>query len=165
MSGGDDGGYERGRRVRKASKWVGILAILFAVSAPILYEQEQTKTASTLAALNGIEDGQVLRPIGGRIYTAGELRQRLESLPRRVLAADLILAGLMAGLWVWARRSPLPAIACALAMFVVVQVVGGIYSPASIFEGLLVKIFALVALIKGLRSALEARAALRTPPA
>jgi hypothetical protein len=70
----------------------------------------------------------------------------------------------MSVLWLWARRAPLPAIACALALYLVVQVVSAVLDPSSIMKGIIVKLFAFAALYKGLKAALDARAAIQQRP-
>ena len=107
----------------------------------------------------------MLQPIDGKKYTAGELRAKVKREPVQVLVVNLVLAGLMGVLWIWGRRAPLPAIACAFAMFVVVYVVSGVLEPSSIPKGILVKILSLAVLAKGLKAALAARAAIRRPAA
>jgi hypothetical protein len=163
LEGGDHQAHERGKKVRQASRWIGVLAILFAVAGPLLFATQKMETDKALAHLSEFEDGEQLEPIHGKTYTAGELRKEVEREPYRVLIVSLILAGLMAVLWIWARREPLPAIGCALALFVVVQVVGGVIEPSSIYQGIFIKVLALAALGKGLKAALAARAAMQRP--
>ncbi len=155
--------HERAKRVRNGSKWIGVLAILFAISAPILFGMRTLANQKGLEHLQTFDDDAVLKPINGKVYTAGELRKKIQREPYFDLVATLMLSGLMGALWAWGRRAPLPAIACALALFIVVQVVGALYDPTSIFKGILVKLFAFAALAKGLRAALAARAAMRAP--
>ena len=63
----------------------------------------------------------------------------------------------MAGLWVWAKKSLLPAILVALAVFVTVHVASAIIDPKTIVQGIIIKIVALVALTRGVKAALAAR--------
>jgi hypothetical protein len=165
LEGGNHAAYGRGKVVRAASKWIGALAILFAVSSPIMYATQAVQRDKALANLDGLDDDEELAPIEGKTYTAGALRAEVRNEPVRSLVAGLVLAGLMAVLWAWSRRAPLPAIACALALFVVVQVVSVVLDPSSAYKGILVKIFALAALGRGLSAALAARAEARRPPA
>lgn len=157
--------FARGKKVRSASKWIGALAILFAVSGPIMYAAQLMVADKALANLEPFEDEEELEPIDGKVYTAGELRAEVRGEPRQVLIGSLILAGLMAVLWVWSRRAPLPAIACALGLFIVVHVVSAIFDPSSILKGIIIKVLAFVALGKGLSAALATRSELGRPPA
>ena len=163
LEGGDFQAHERGKQVRHGSKWIGALAILFALSAPLLFAAQKAQEQKALDNLSQFQDDEPLEPINGKSYTAGELRAEVMREPIQGLVANLVLAALMAGLWFWSRRAPLPAIACALALFVVVQVVGAVLEPESIFKGILIKVLAMIALGNGLKAALAARAAMQRP--
>ena len=156
--------HERGKQVRAGAKWVGVLAILFAVSAPIMFAMQETETSKAMTNLAQFQDDEVLQPINGKVYTAGELRRLVEREPYQVLVVNGILAVLMGVLWLWARRAPLPAIACALALYLVVQVVSAILDPSSIVKGIIIKLFAFVTLYKGFKAALAARASMQQRP-
>jgi ubiquinone biosynthesis protein COQ9 len=56
----------------------------------------------------------------------------------------------------WSKRRALPAILIATAVFVVVQVTGAIMDPATLMQGLVMKIFVIAVLIKGIKGALSA---------
>jgi hypothetical protein len=161
----DNQALERGKKMRAAAGWIGVLAILFAVGGGIMFGIQFAQTETALANLNRFQDDDQLEPINGKSYTAGELRRAVEREPYQILIVNLIVAGLMAGLWVWAKRSPLPAIACAFALFLVVHVGSAMVDPTSIARGIIVKIAAVFALASGLKSALQARAMMRQPRA
>ena len=163
LEGGNFKSHEWGKQVRAGSNWIGALAILFVVSGPIMFAMQKMEADKALVNLAGLDEDEELVPIDGKTYTAGELRRAVEREPMQVLIVNVILGALMAVLWLWARRAPLPAIACALALYVVVHVVSAVVEPASILQGLLIKILALAALGKGLKAALAARAAMRRP--
>jgi len=165
LEGANFSDHDRGRRVRQGSKWVGVLAILFLVSGPIMFGMQMVAADKALEHLQQFGDDEQLEPIGGKTYTAGELRKEVRREPYQILIVNLVLAAIMGGLWVWARRAPLPAIACALALFVVVQLVSAVVDPSSIVKGILIKLIALAALGKGLKAALDARAAMQRPTA
>ncbi|WP_375771482.1 hypothetical protein NR798_11435 [Archangium gephyra] len=156
---------ERGKKVREGAKWIGALAILFAISGFLMFALQQVETNKALEHLQQFQDEDVLQPIDGKVYTAGELRVAVEREPYQVLMVNLLVAGLMTALWVWAKRAPLPAIACAFALFLVVHLVSAMIDPTSIPKGMIIKILAIVALGKGLKAALEARAMTRRPAA
>jgi hypothetical protein len=161
LEAGDHVAHQRGRQVRDASKWVGVLALLFAFSAPLVYAMQASDMEKGLKNLEAFGDDEALQPIGGKTYTAGELRRQLAREALLGPALNLALAVMMGALWMWARRAPLPAIACALGLFVAVQVGSALYDPTSIIKGILIKVIALWALGKGLRAALAARAQMR----
>jgi len=155
---------ERSTKVRDAAKWIGVLAILFALSGVFMFFVQRGRVGDALANLRPFQDDELLTPpIDGKTYTAGQLRRMVEREPYQILIVNLIVAGLMAGLWVWAKRAPLPAIACAFALFIVVHVGSALADPTSIPKGIIVKVIAIVVLTKGLKSALAARALMRRP--
>ena len=161
LEAGDFQAHQRGRRVRDGSKWIGVLAILFAISAPIVYAMQASDIEKGLENLKQFDDDAQLQPIDGKTYTAGQLRKEIEHEAWFNPVLNVALAVMMGVLWLWARRAPLPAIACALALYVVVQVGTALYDPTTIIKGVLIKVLAIGALVKGLRAALEARAAMR----
>src|SRR6185369_7006804 len=146
LEGSDFQSHERGKRVREGAKWVGALAIIFAVSGLFMFAMQKVEAGKAMANLAQFEDDQELAPINGKVYTTAELRRAVEREPYQVLVVNLIVAALMTVLWVWARRAPLPAIACALALFLVVHVVSAVLDPSSIPKGILIKLLAVVAL-------------------
>jgi hypothetical protein len=163
LVGPDHVAYERGRRVRSAANWIGYLAIMLMLGAGIEFVSTKIDADDALDKLASLTPDETLAPVDGVIYTVPELRSQLEREPFVVLGAGLVLAAIMGGLWLWARRAPLPAIACAIALFVVVVIVSAVLDPTNILKGILVKIFAMLALGKGLKAALAARAASKTP--
>jgi hypothetical protein len=165
LEGSDYQAFERGKKVRAAAKWIGALAILFAVSGAIMFGLGYVEAQNALVNLSRFKDDDQLQPINGKSYTAGELRAAVEREPYQILIVNLIVAGLMTGLWVWGKRSPLPAIGCAFALFLVVHVGSAVVDPTSIAKGIIIKIAAIVALANGLKAALQARAMMRRPSA
>jgi len=155
----------RGKKVREGAKWIGALAVLFALSGVLMFFLQQTQTEAALNNLRQFQDDEVLQPIDGKTYTAGELRTIVEREPYQILIINLVVAGLMTALWVWAKRAPLPAIACAFALFLVVHIGSALVDPSSLPKGMIIKILAIAALGKGLKAALEARAMMRRPAA
>lgn len=165
LEGSDHDAAERGKRVRTGANWIGGLAILIAVSAPIMFALQKMDTERALENLSEFEDDETLEPIAGKTYTAGELRKAVSREPYLTLIGHLILAVLLGALWFWALKAPLPAIACALAVFIVVQVVSAVIEPSHLYKGIIIKVLALIALGKGLKAALAARVALLRPGA
>jgi hypothetical protein len=161
LEGGNFAAHDRGTEMRSASKWIGALAIIFAISAGFTYFMTAAQADKALAHLASFDADEPLQPIDGRNYTAGELREKVKNEPIQILVVNLVVAGLMGGLWLWARRAPLPAICCAFALFVVIYVVSAVLDPSSLWKGILLKVVSIVVLYKGLRAALAARVAMR----
>jgi hypothetical protein len=59
----------------------------------------------------------------------------------------------------WSKRKPLPAILVAAAVFAAVQVLNAMIDPKTLVQGILIKIFIVAVLIKGIKGALDMRAA------
>jgi hypothetical protein len=161
LESGDYAAHDRATVMRSASKWIAALAIIFAFSAGLGFFMSTQAVDETMAKVEKFDDGQVLKPINGKTYTAGELRNQLRRAPRQQLIVNLIVAALTGGLWLWSRRSPLPAICCAFALLVVVWGVSAAIDSSSIYKGILLKIVSFAILYKGLRAALAARVAMK----
>jgi hypothetical protein len=155
--------HARVRNVGSAANWIGLIASLFVLGGALSFAAQRAEMATNLVNLRPLADNAILAPVNGKTYTAGELRAQLQREPYLTLGLNLGVAALMGGLWWWAKRAPLPAIACALALFVAVQVGSALMDPATIAEGLIIKILAMVALGKGLSAALAARAPRHRP--
>ena len=95
--------------MRAGSKWIGALAILFAVAAPLNYALQKTEADQALAAFDHTEQGDDDAAIPAEnAHAQSEARVMVRQVLLRGLAANLILATLMGLLWLWARRAPLP---------------------------------------------------------
>ncbi len=67
-----------------------------------------------------------------------------------VLAIDLGIALAFLGLALWSRTQPVPAFTIALCLFVIVNIGLSLWAePGSWYKGLVFKIFAMIALVKG----------------
>jgi hypothetical protein len=76
-----------------------------------------------------------------------------------VLLTNAVLAAVMAGLALWSRRSPLPAVIVATATYAVVIVFNAIMDPKTIGQGIFVKIIVIGLFVKGIKAALTLRVA------
>ncbi len=118
----------------------------------------QGQAEKALVNLRGLDEGMMFPElVQGQSMTVGKLREVVESEPRQILFLNILLAALMGGLWVWAKKSVLPAILVALAVFATVHVASAIVAPKTIVQGIVIKIFAVIVLTKGVRAALAAR--------
>lgn len=68
------------------------------------------------------------------------------------LGVGLGIAALFFGFWRWSKRQPLAATASALGVFVTLHVANAFLDPATIAQGLIVKIVILVILVRGVRA-------------
>ena len=76
-----------------------------------------------------------------------------------MLIVNLIIAAIMLALALWGRRSPLPAVLIATATYAVVIAYAAIGDPATLGQGLLMKIIIIAFLIRGIKAALALRTA------
>ena len=74
------------------------------------------------------------------------------------LWVGVALGVVFSGLAIWARHQALPAIISGIALFVLLILVMAVLEPITIFSGILWKVLILVFLIRGLKSARDARA-------
>lgn len=152
--------YEHQKNVKAATGAITVLAVLFLIFGIVMFFVTQGQAESALATLEGLDaDSAFPTPIEGKTYTVGELKKQLAWEPWGVLIVNLILATVMAALALWGRRSPLPAVLVATATYAVVLVANAILDPATIGQGLLMKIIIIAFLIRGIKAALALRTA------
>jgi hypothetical protein len=152
--------YSNQKHVKSATSAITVLAVLFLVAGIALFFVTKGQAEPTLAKLQGLDPGSMYpTPIEGRTYTVGELRKQLVWEPWGTLIVNLIVAAIMLVLSLWARRSPLPAVLIATATYAVVQVAAAITDPATIGQGLLMKVIIIAFLVKGIKAALALRTA------
>jgi hypothetical protein len=142
--------------VKSATNAIWFLAVLFAIFGVVMFYASRGNTQDALQNLAKFQDHEVLDPIDGVTYTAGELRARVVWEHRGVLVVNLILAAIMAVLAWWSKQRALPAILVATAIFVVVQVTAAIVDPASLMKGFIVKALVIAVLVRGIKGALAA---------
>jgi len=152
--------YELRKNVKSATGAIKVLAVLFVIAGIAFFFLAKAKTDAALVQLDGMDAAAVYPvPIEGQNYTVGELRKQIAWEPWGVLVVNLILALIMVGLSLWARRSALPAVLIATATYVVVLVADGIADPRTLAQGWLIKIIIIAFLIKGIKAALALRTA------
>ncbi len=145
--------------VQGATTAIRILAALYAIFGVIMYFVNAGDTNAALENLRQFADDEVLAPIDGVTYTAGELRKLVLWEHRGMLVVNLILCALMLVLAWWSKRKPLPAILVAAAVFAAVQVMNAVIDPTTLVQGIVIKIIIVAVLVKGIKGALDMRAA------
>lgn len=96
----------------------------------------------------------ILSVVGGIIFyfiLKGGPPEAVKAAPI-FLGMNLVLAALFAGLAVWARFNPLPAAIVGLVLFLTIHVVSAIVDPASILQGVIVKVIVIVVLAKAIQA-------------
>lgn len=146
------------KQVRSARQGIITLAVLFAIAGVVTFFIAKSQSDSTLVTLRPLPaDMTYPELINGHSLTIAEVRTMIEREPLQILALNWVLAAIMAGLWVWAKRAALPAIIAALAVFVTVHVANALVDPTTVVQGLAMKIIGTVILVRGVRAGLEAR--------
>ena len=152
--------YRLRKHVNDATGAIKVLAVLFLLVGIAFFFIAKGNADAALANLEGMDPASIYpTPIDGQTYTVGELREQLAWEPWGVLIVNLILGAAMLVLSVWARRSPLPAVLIAAAIYAVVIVANGIVDPATLGQGLILKVIIIAFLFKGIKAALALRTA------
>ena len=154
----DGQGRERPQRVQKASAWVLLAAIGFAVGGTVLglvQNKEADKALQNLAGHPANAEWSI--PVNGKTVTVGELRKLVKREVRAVFVLNYALAAIMIGLYFWARRSPLPALITALCTFLALIAVNGIVDPATLLHALPLRVMFIFAVVAGIKTTLKER--------
>lgn len=157
MAASHAGFAEHQKRLDSARTTIGVLSILFFFGGVVMFFVARYQADDALVQLGSAADSAPLAQEVAGASTVGELRSALSREPWQVLGLNLFLSVVMVVLWLWARRSVLPAIISALGIYVAVIVASGVFDPGSIPRGIFMKIVVLVALARGISSALDAR--------
>jgi hypothetical protein len=145
------------RSVTGATSAIRLLAALFAIFGVVVFFMMRETTQSALSNLSQYQDEEVLSPIDGVTYTAGELRKRVVWEQRGALIVNLMLSAIMLVLAWWSKFKPLPAILIATAIYVSVQVISAIIDPRTLLQGFIIKAVIIAVLVRGIKGALSAR--------
>lgn len=149
---------EHMKHVRAARQTIMVLAVMFVLGGVVMFFIAQNTAETALNNLRGLDASMTFpEQVQGQTVTVGRLREMVEAEPRQLLFLNIFLAALMGGLWLWAKKSVLPAMLVALAVFATVHVASAMMDPKTIVQGIYIKIFAIVALTRGVRAALSAR--------
>ena len=149
---------EATRLVGQARNTIMWLAVIFAVSGVVMYFLQASTTSEALANLDGMSPDTVLEPVNGVVYTVAELRSLVVWESRSILAINLALAAAMVGLFFWAKKAPFPAIVAAAAVYAAVIVSNAVIDPATLLQGVVMKIIIVSFLARGIKSELHLRA-------
>lgn len=148
----------RAQSTRRASHWVLAVAILQTVLGLVLAREADHAADLRLARLAELagDEGATEFVLDNEIVRVGDLRADIE-LDRLVGYGPLALGVAFFLLWIWSRKAPLPALATALVLFVVLAVASIARNPGLLLDGLYFQGFCIVGLLGGVRSAREAR--------
>lgn len=153
----------RERQVKRASIWLLVIAALYLIAGTVTGMRLQSAAASAHELLAEYDDeeripDEMLAEMGDADFeTFGELRAAVDAEVTIAFVQAFVLGGIMILLFLWARRSPVPAFVTALCVFVVVTVVATVIEPSSLLKGIPVKILTVLLLLAGIKAALASR--------
>lgn len=73
-----------------------------------------------------------------------------------IIGFQVFFAAVFVGLGIWTKYKPFAALLTAMLFFIGIWVLGAILDPATIFQGIIVRVIVIVLLILGIRNAKEA---------
>lgn len=147
---------DRRGRVRKASKWLVALSVIFAIygTGYGLYARSQASDAK--ARLAELDDDQSFE-VEGKSYTVGELEKQIDREVYLLFGLNYFLALVMFALYLWSRTSPFPAMVTGLCVYLAVIVLNAAFEPKTLAQGLILKFFFISAMLAGIKAALQER--------
>lgn len=150
---------DRARRLFNAARWILIIAIAFTIFGTILGLQSQKEANEAMTILADYEDDEVWPiEVEGETLTVGELKKKIKMEPRLVFITNYVLAAIMLGLFFWCRKSPLPATTTALCIYLAVILLNAVIDPNTLYQGLLIKIVFIGAMVGGIKAGLAEQA-------
>jgi hypothetical protein len=155
--------HHTGREVQRASRWLIILAVLFAIFGTFFGMKAKSEADTALDQISFLDDSHTL-PVDGETYTVAELRQKVKQEVWLIFGANYFLAVIMVGLFFWAKRNPLSAMVTGLAIYLAVIVLNAIIDPKTIVQGILIKFIFIGAMVGGIKAALAEREWARSAP-
>ena len=149
---------EQKKVIRKSSNWILFLSISFVVFGTIfgfMNKSEADKAKANIAHFDS--EMTIPTPIKGKTYTVGELRTALDKEVTFLFATNYFLGLIMFGLYFWSKKNPFAAMVTALTVYLSVIVLSAIIDPHSIYQGIIIKIFVITALINGIKVSINSR--------
>lgn len=148
----------RSNNTRNAARWVLAIAIIQVVFGMFSGFNHVSVAQKAKENLSQYADDEVLQLEDGGTETAGALRLAIDREQVQMFVVPIGIGVVFLALFFWARKSPLPALATALALYVTVHAVDIVADPNNIYRGIILKVICILALVRGLKSALQQRA-------
>lgn len=108
-------------------------------------------------ARNGIFIVGALYVVGGMLMSALSSMQGTGEDVGLIMGVNIALALIHVGLGIWAKKAPLAAAVTAMVLFITVHLVNAILDPATIVQGILIKVIFISVLISAIKAGLEAK--------
>ncbi len=148
----------RANNTRNAARWVLAIGIIQIVFGIFLGFNNRSVAAKAREHLSPFADDEVLQLENGKTETAGALRLAIDREEVQLFVVLIGLGVMFLAIYFWARKSPLPALGTALALYVTVHAVDAVADPNNIYRGMVLKVLCILALVRGVKSALQQRA-------
>jgi hypothetical protein len=149
---------ETTKAITTAAKWILAVSIMFVIFGTIIGFVQKSQASKAMENLAKYSDSEVLQiPNDDNEYTVAELKSKINQEVVLVFLTNYFLALVMFGFYVWARRSPFPAMITALCVYLAVMVLSAIVDPKTLVQGLVIKIIFIGALIAGIKASLVTR--------
>lgn len=147
------------RQVRSAIRTMKVLAVIFAVYGLIMFAREQGLHDAILRDIEWMNPDDIYPDaVNGVVYTVADLRAHFAWTEWSTLIGHLMIAAIMMGLALWARRAPLAALLVGAATYAALAVGYGIVQPDAAAQGIMLKTIVLVFLWGGIKPAFTLRA-------
>jgi hypothetical protein len=150
----------RYRKILSAARILLVLGALLLVAGTFQGFATRAQASELHARLDSFDPDKELE-IEGETVTVSQLRREIDFEVVRVFGLNYLVAGIMLGLFFWARRSPFPAMLTGLCVYLVLVVINAIVDPTTLLQGVLWKVLIIGTLVGGMNAALGERAALR----
>lgn len=151
-------------KLQSARKWLLAVSVLTLISGLVFFglnqqqvEKEIRDGEAATAHLEPAERDAMMKAETGMTWEEAVAHDR--GTVKLQLAINIGLALLYLGLWGWAKRNPLGAAVTALMLFVTTIAVNMVLDPKTIAQGVFVKVFFTIALVKAISAGYEARKA------
>ena len=154
--------HENQAKIGRARKWLFAISLLTLLSGFIFFFIQRDKTEHEIADAErvtahmdpGERDEAMKAEIG---MTFQEAIDHDRGMVKLMFAINIALSVLYLGMWLWAKKNALAASTTAFLLFVTTIVVNAVVEPETIYQGLIVKIFFTIALVKAIQAASEER--------
>ena len=140
--------------VQGGTKTLFGMAAMFAFSGLAFFGVGYGESRAALDTLSQA-DPSTTYPLGDEMVTRDALASQVQFEMYSPLLVNLGLAAAMVGLAFWSRRAPLPALMTGAGIYAVVVVTNALISPATLGQGIIVKIIIVSFLWRAIQAALR----------
>jgi hypothetical protein len=150
-----------------ARKWLLAISIITMISGFVFYAinkgemEKQLRDAEVqLSHMSPQERDEALMQTVG--MTWDEVVAHDKGLVNMLLVVNISLSVIYFGLWFWAKKNAYAASLVALLLFLTVIVASAVWEPQTLYQGILIKILFIAALVKAVSAGREERRILGT---